>query len=183
MDTAPSGAPRADAARGAMKRVLLVDGNVHVLQVMKSSLDRHGYEVDTALGPDVAAALYRDAAHDVVILDADAHGRSGEALAASLLDGAGELRRAAGGAAPLVVSIGGAAARASGDASGPGSGPGSGPERWAKPVSLRWLVARLAEHFGRYGSAVPVPPAVLEGVEGGPGGPGAGLSAAGATRG
>ena len=179
MDTAPTGAPRADAARGAMKRVLLVDGNVHVLQVMKSSLDRHGYEVDTALGPDVAAALYRDAAHDVVILDADAHGRRGEALAASLLDGAGELRRAAGGAAPLVVSIGGAAARASGDA----SRPGSGPERWAKPVSLRWLVARLAEHFGRYGPPVAAPPAVLEGVERGPGGPGAGLSAAGATRG
>ena len=176
MDTAPSGAPRADAARGAMKRVLLVDGNVHVLQVMKSSLDRHGYEVDTALGPDVAAALYRDAAHDVVILDADAHGRRGEALAASLLDGAGELRRAAGGGTPLVVSIGGGAApRASGDA--------AGPERWSKPVSLRWLVARLAEHFGRYGPPVAVPPAVLEGVEPGPGGPGAGLSAAGATRG
>ena len=180
MDTAPTGAPRADAARGAMKRVLLVDGNVHVLQVMKSSLDRHGYEVDTALGPDVAAALYRDAAHDVVILDADAHGRPGEALVASLLDGAGELRRAAGGAPPLVVSIGGATGRASADA----PGDPAGPERWSKPVSLRWLVARLAEHFGRYGPPVAIPPAVLEGIENGRGaGSSAGLSAAGATRG
>ena len=61
-----------------MRRVLLVDGNVHVLHVMKSSLDRHGYEVDTALAIDFARSLYRESRHDVVIVDGDAHAGGGE---------------------------------------------------------------------------------------------------------
>ena len=137
---------------GALKRVLLVDGNVHVLHVMKSSLDRHGYEVDTALATDFATSLYREARHDVVIVDGDAHGRGGEALAAALLGGdaaAGDAIVPGGpgeSRAPLVIVIGGAAA---GECRA-GSGDAPTPERWIKPVSLRYLVARLAEHFGHY---------------------------------
>ena len=160
MDSARLHDARVAAPRGAaMKRVLLVDGNVHVLHVMKSSLDRHGYEVDTALATDFAMSLYREARHDVVIVDGDAHGCGGEALAAALLGAnAGQDGRCGsgdpGGArAPLVIVIGGAAAGECRDA----SGDAPTPERWIKPVSLRYLVARLAEHFGHYAPAtVPV---------------------------
>lgn len=130
------------AGSGRLRRVLLVDGNVHVLHVMKSSLDRHGYEVDTALAADVARALHRESRHDVVVIDADAHGRSGEALAAELLAGDGAAP------APLVILVGG-----TDGAPGTASASGSAPERWSKPVSLRYLVARLAEHFGHYAPA------------------------------
>lgn len=126
-------------APGALRRVLLVDGDMHVLRVMKSSLDRHGYEVDTALTTDVARSLYRESRHDAVIVDADARGRAGdgESLAAALFEDPGD-------AVPLVVLIGGS--RADGEKAG------SPPtlERWTKPVSLRYLVARLSEHFGHY---------------------------------
>lgn len=135
----------ASPGSAGMRRVLLVDGNVHVLHVMKSSLDRHGYEVDTALSADVARALHRESRYDVVVVDADARGAAGaaaEALVAEVLAGG------AGEPVPLVIAIGGEAVAATrGD--GPGW-PGPNPERWTKPVSLRYLVARLAEHFGRY---------------------------------
>lgn len=132
----PAPAPaRPTPVPGVPRRVLLVDPSVHVLHVMKSSLDRHGYEVDTALSSDVALALHREHGHAVVVVDGDGFGRN----AGALVDGL----RSARDDASLVVVIGGEPAR---DAPG-----ASSPERWAKPVSLRYLVARLAEHFGQLG--------------------------------
>lgn len=152
MNTARHARPR-PAAPGAMRRVLLVDGNVHVLHAMKSSLDRHGYEVDTALATDFARALYRESRHDVVIVDGDAHGSGGEALAASLVGGEGP-GAPDGADAPLVIVIGGRGVERGEGGSGEDD---PAPERWSKPVSLRYLVARLSEHFGHYDLSLGAP--------------------------
>lgn len=53
----------------AMKRILLVDNQAHVLRVMKSTLDRSGYEVDTAMSADIALAKIREAHFDVLLID------------------------------------------------------------------------------------------------------------------
>ncbi len=122
-----------------LRRVLLVDASVHVLHVMKSALDRHGYEVDTALSPAVAAALHGEHGHAAVVVDGDAFGRAGAELAS-------ELARRPGS---LVVVVGGERRRGlPGDPDAPG-------ERWLRPVSLRYLVARLTAHFGGFDADEP----------------------------
>ena len=44
-----------------LKRILLVDDQAHVLRVIKLSLDRNGFEVDTALSGDTALAMLKSA--------------------------------------------------------------------------------------------------------------------------
>jgi len=51
------------------KRILLVDNQAHVLRVMKSTLDRCGYEVETALSADTALTILRESHFDVLIVD------------------------------------------------------------------------------------------------------------------
>ena len=68
-----------------MKRILLVDDQAHVLRVIKLSLDRQGFEVDTALSGDIAVAMLKSGAgracqYDVLIVDADMPGMNGMQL-------------------------------------------------------------------------------------------------------
>jgi len=52
-----------------MKRILLVDNQAHVLRVMKSTLDRSGYDVETAMSADMALGQLRESHFDVLIVD------------------------------------------------------------------------------------------------------------------
>lgn len=51
------------------RRILLVDNQAHVLRVMKSTLDRSGYEVETAKSADMALSLIRESHFDALIID------------------------------------------------------------------------------------------------------------------
>ncbi len=123
--------------KGAMRRVLLVNAEPHRLQLMKSTLDRNGYEVDTALKADVAARLFLKHRHEVVVLDGNATPARAEPLCRVLADLQDEQQ-------PLVLLV----------------SMDSSPvleltdqfeyERLEQPMSLRYLVARLAGHFGCY---------------------------------
>lgn len=53
----------------AMMRILLVDNQAHVLRVMKSTLERNGYEVETAMSADLALGKLRESQFDVLIID------------------------------------------------------------------------------------------------------------------
>lgn len=55
--------------RQMSKRILLVDNQAHVLRVMKSTLDRCGYEVETAMSADNALTILRESCFDVLIID------------------------------------------------------------------------------------------------------------------
>lgn len=122
-----------------MKRVLLVDCDAHVLHVLKSSLDRNGYEVDTALSAAAALALLSDHRHDVVLVEADAQGLDSHALVEAILDEPGE--------ALLVLVPGGRPAE------WPANSAGRRVETLEKPLSLRYLVGRLGEYFGHFNVA------------------------------
>ena len=125
-----------------MKRILLVDDEAHVLRVMKLSLERNGYDVDTALSGDVALSMLREQDYHALITDLDLPQMSGQDLC--------ETVRSRHGDSILIFVI---ASAASDDAM---------PEQleWIKsevnmealekPVSLRWIVARLNEFFGDY---------------------------------
>jgi len=60
-----------------MKRILLVDSQAHILRVMKLSLGRNGYEVDTALNGEVALEKMRETHYDVLIADKDLNSMTG----------------------------------------------------------------------------------------------------------
>ena len=125
-----------------MKRILLVDDEAHVLRVMKLSLERNGYDVDTALSGDVALSMLREQDYHALITDSDMPKMSGRHLCKTV--------RSRHGDSILIFVI---VSTASVD---------SVPERldWIKsevnmealetPVSLRWIVARLNEFFGDY---------------------------------
>ena len=125
-----------------MKRILLVDDEAHVLRVMKLSLERNGYDVDTALSGDVALSMLREQDYHALITDSDMPKMSARHLCKTV--------RSRHGDSILIFVI---VSTASVD---------SVPERldWIKsevnmealetPVSLRWIVARLNEFFGDY---------------------------------
>ena len=69
-----------------MKRILLVDNQAHVLRVMKLSLDRNGYEVDTALSADVALGMLRKQKYDVLITDNSLSKMDGQQLIDTIAD-------------------------------------------------------------------------------------------------
>lgn len=122
----------------AMKRILLVDDQAHVLRVMKLTLDRNGYEVDTALSGEVALSMLNEHAYDVMITAVEMPGMNGQVLCQSV-------QRQFGNDAPLTFVV----SDASGDTSDwVAQLPNT--ECLEKPVSLRWLVARLNEYFGHY---------------------------------
>ena len=125
-----------------MKRILLVDDEAHVLRVMKLSLERNGYDVDTALSDDVALSMLREQDYHALITDLDMPKMSGRHLCKTV--------RSRHGDSILIFVI---VSTASDD---------TVPEQldWIKsevnmetlekPVSLRWIVARLNEFFGDY---------------------------------
>jgi len=69
-----------------LNRILLVDDQAHVLRVIKLSLDRNGFEVDTALSAEIALDMLQQGAfesnpYDVVITDMDMPVMDGRELA------------------------------------------------------------------------------------------------------
>jgi len=121
----------------AMKRILLVDAQAHVLRVMKLNLDRNGYEVDTALNGETALRLLRQQRYDVLITGTDVQHIDGHQLCR-------KVQNMFGTVAPLMLVVAGSHSEF--DASDwieklPNA------ERLEKPVSLRWIVARLNEYF------------------------------------
>jgi len=74
----------------AVKRILLVDNQAHVLRVMKSALGRYGYAVDTAMSGDLALGKLRDAHFDVVIVDSGLEKRDGQQLIHTIDDQFGD---------------------------------------------------------------------------------------------
>jgi len=68
------------------KRILLVDNQAHVLRVMKSTLDRCGYDVETALGADIALTVLREYHFDVVIIDNGLEKLDGQQLVYTIED-------------------------------------------------------------------------------------------------
>jgi len=122
-----------------MKRILLVDNQAHVLRVMKSTLDRNGYEVDTALSADVALGMLRQVQYDVLITDSGLEKLSGQQLIDTVADQFCSL-------APAMFLV--------------TEKDVDGLEQWCddmdrtecleKPISLRYLVGRLNELFGKY---------------------------------
>ena len=127
----------ADVVSGGLKRILLVDDEAHVLRVMRLSLDRNGYEVDTALDGEVALRMLREHRHAALIVGA-AMAPRGRGLCESVT-------RLYGDAAPLMLVMD----EEHGDGCSWSAGA-VGIERVERPVSLRWIVARLNEYFGDY---------------------------------
>ncbi len=62
------------------KRILLVDNQAHVLRVMKSTLDRSGYEVETAMSADMALTIIRESHFDALIVDSGLEKLDGQQL-------------------------------------------------------------------------------------------------------
>lgn len=119
-----------------MRRVLLVGVDPLVLQVMKSTLDRNGFEVDTAIDLQAASDLFVEQQHDAIVIDGDC-----PILGAPLRRYVLERRSAR---QPLVLL----ACEAT-------DNPidcvdGLSCESLVRPLSLRYLVARLNEYFGVY---------------------------------
>jgi len=122
-----------------MKKILLVDNQAHVLRVVKMSLDRNGYDVDAVLCPDVALTLLKEQHYDAVVIDQDMRKMTGQQLIEAV-------HREYPGNLPLLYLV--------------VTDYDERIEAWAnalpytemleKPVSLRWLVSSLNNHFGHY---------------------------------
>jgi len=73
-----------------MKRILLVDNQAHVLRVMKSTLDRSGYDVQTAMSADLALGKIRESHFDVLIIDNGLEKLDGQQLIYTIEDQFGD---------------------------------------------------------------------------------------------
>ncbi len=60
-----------------MARILVVDDEPHIVEVVSAYLAREGHQVDTATDGDVALQLARDSHPDLLVLDVMLPGRSG----------------------------------------------------------------------------------------------------------
>jgi len=127
------------ATQTRMKRILLVDNQAHVLRVMKLSLDRNGYEVDTALSGDVALRMLRETRYDVMIVENTLAKMNGQ----QLIETVSHQFRSTAPAMFLVTNTG---ANELED----WSASQERTECVEKPISLRYLVGRLNELFGKY---------------------------------
>jgi|GEM_PF-3986459 len=128
-DTGPIDEPSHDGSHRRMPAVLLVSPDVHVLHVMQSSLNRAGFEVDTALRADIAQRLSTEIDYDALVID---EGEGVQALCRDVLSRP---------AAPCVLMMSEAGARDT---------LPEGAERLEKPLSLRYLTARLIGQFGYF---------------------------------
>jgi two-component system alkaline phosphatase synthesis response regulator PhoP len=60
-----------------MPRILVIDDEPHIVQVVSAYLEREGYQVDTATDGDLALELARETHPDLLVLDVMLPGRSG----------------------------------------------------------------------------------------------------------
>ena len=130
-----------------LKRILLVDDQAHVLRVIKLSLDRNGFEVDTALSAEIALEMLQQGAlevnpYDVVITDMDMPVMDGQQLADCI-------NRNFETDAPLIFLVG----EDSDQQLAEWAEKQASTEIVEKPMSLRWLVSRLNGYFGHYDTA------------------------------
>lgn len=72
------------------KRILLVDNQAHVLRVMKSALDRSGYEVETTMSADMALSLVGESHFDILIIDNGLEKLDGQQLICAIEDRFGD---------------------------------------------------------------------------------------------
>ena len=135
----PEDQPSGKAGNSQIKRLLLVDNQAHVLRVMKLSLDRNGFIVDTALSAEVALQMAQEVCYDVVIADAELAQMNGR----DLLDLVSEQTPHNVPLKLLLLDADNYAAAL--DETLPVD-----VEPMEKPISLRWLVLRLSEFFGHY---------------------------------
>ena len=124
-----------------MKRILLVDNQAHVLRVMKLSLDRNGYEVDTALSADVALGMLRKQKYDVLITDNSLSKMDGQQLIDTIAD---QFQSRA----PIMFLV----TESNIELLEQWCSTIDRTECMEKPISLRYLVGRLNELFGKYES-------------------------------
>lgn len=119
-----------------------------MLRVIKLSLDRNGFEVDTALSGDTALTMLKTSGdvrannscpYDVLIADADMPGMNGMDLCEAV-------HREFPDNPPLMFIVGEDGDKSLSD----WVANHRGTELLEKPISLRWLVSRLNEYFGRY---------------------------------
>lgn len=122
-----------------MKKILLVDDQAHILTVIKLSLDRNGYEVDTALDGEVALRMLRESDYDALISNDLKDPLSGQELFDIVMEQFPHRL-------PLLLLVSGDQEKElmSWLAEHPEV------ELVDKPMSLRLLVARLNEVFGYY---------------------------------
>ena len=123
-----------------LKRILLVDDQAHVLRVMRLSLDRNGYEVETALSCEVALRLLHETSCDAIITGMDLPTHTARQLCESV-------RQQFPNSAPFCLVA----------SSLPHDSPDltwidqmSDTELLPSPLSLRWVVARLSQYFGTF---------------------------------
>ena len=108
---------------------------------MKLTLDRNGYEVDTALSADVALRMLREIKYDVLITDNGLTKIDGQ----QLIDTISDQFQSRAPAMFLVTEY-------DVEALEEWSSTLERTECMEKPISLRYLVGRLNELFGKYDS-------------------------------
>ncbi len=125
-----------------------------MLRVIKLSLDRHGFEVDTALSGDIALAMMRPGAakragrngvYDVLIADADMPGMNGMQLCEAV-------RRDMPTNLPLMFVVDECEDRLAFE----WARNFTDAEILEKPMSLLGLVARLDQHFDDHSLAAAI---------------------------
>ena len=123
-----------DTAAGAHARVLVVDDEADILELVREVLSDEGYDVDTALTGEAALAITRERRPDLILLDVKLPGADGwEVLA--------ELRAAAGPQTPVVVMTAGFDAQ--------DRALGGGAQGYlAKPFELDDLLSAVEAHAG-----------------------------------
>lgn len=67
-----------------MARILVVDDEPHITEVVSAYLEREGHTVETASDGDAAFSLARSKGHDLIILDVGLPGRDGWSLLGAL---------------------------------------------------------------------------------------------------
>jgi len=125
-----------------MARILVVDDEPHIVEVVSAYLAREGHQVDTATDGDVALQLARDGRPDLLVLDVMLPGRSG-------FDVLRQLR--AEGIASAVVML-----TARDDVIDRVAGLEMGADDYVtKPFEPRELVARIGAVLRRMAEATP----------------------------
>ena len=115
-------------------RVLVVDEQAHILRVLRSNLDRHGYAVDMALSSEYALRLMREHHFDVLIITSDLPDMNARQLCENI-DLQSALTR------PLVL-LGTELEESWADNA-------AGIECLGSPVSLKRILARLDDEFSK----------------------------------
>ncbi len=117
-------------------RILVVDDEPHIIRVVKLSLSRQGYHVDAARNGEEALEKLRAQSYDVMITDIQMPRMNGKQLCLEMHENIPERT-------PLTLVL--------------TSRTDLEHREWVhrlpntelleKPVSLKWLTARLQEHF------------------------------------